>query len=124
MGRQKPNKPKRTRAMFGSREMDIAVSEAVRMSLDSNKITAATQGVEALSGFLTVRDFSSFDDFLFALEWLRDIPVTMFVVFPDVIEIECRLANLPNIDKGTQILDPATRRTVRVYRYATTEENK
>lgn len=123
MGRQKPNKPRRERPMFGSSEMDIAVSEAVRMALESNSIAAVTQGTGALSGLMTVRDFASFDDFVTALEWLRDVPVSMFVVFPDVIELECRLANLPNIDKGTPLLDPHTRRTVRVYRYANNEES-
>lgn len=123
MGRQKKNKPRRERAMFGSAEMDIAVSEAVGMALRSNSIAAVTQGVEALSGLLTIRNFSSFEDFAFALEWLADIPVTMFVVFPDVIELECRLANLPNIDRGTPLLDPHTRRTARVYRYDNKENN-
>ncbi|WCH97056.1 hypothetical protein POD33_34965 [Streptomyces moderatus] len=122
MGRSKKNKPRRDRSMFGSSEMDIAVAEAVRMSMESNSIAAVTQGVEALSGLITVRDFVSFEDFDIALEWLRDIPVTMFVVFPDVIELECRLANLPNIDKGTPLFDPHTRRTARVYRYAANEE--
>ena len=123
MGRNKKNKPRRERPMFGSAELDVAVAEALRMALESNRITAVTQGVEALSGLITVRDFASFEDFDIALDWLTDIPVTMFVILPDVIELECRLANLPNLDKGTQMLDPHTRRTARVYRYATEEAN-
>lgn len=123
MGRNKKNKPKRSRALFGSAELDVAVSEAVRMALETNRIAAVTQGVEALSGLITVRDFASFEDFDIALEWLADIPVTMLVVLPDVIELECRLANLPNIDKGTPLFDPHTRRTARVYRYNHEETN-
>ncbi|MDX2833491.1 hypothetical protein [Streptomyces scabiei] len=123
MGRNKKNKPRRERSMFGSPELDVAVSEALRLALESNSIAAVTQGVEALSGLITVRDFASFEDFDIALEWLTDIPVTMFVIFPDVIELECRLANLPNIEKGTPMFDKHTGRTARVYRYATEEAN-
>ncbi|MEU3157743.1 hypothetical protein ABZ753_09305 [Streptomyces griseoincarnatus] len=123
MGRNKKNKPRRERSMFGSPELDVAVSEALRLSLESNSIAAVTQGVEALSGLITVRDFASFEDFDIALEWLTGIPVTMFVIFPDVIELECRLANLPNIDKGTPMFDKRTGRTARVYRFDTEEAN-
>ncbi|WP_327698861.1 hypothetical protein [Streptomyces sp. NBC_00459] len=123
MGRKKPNKQKRQRPLFGSLEMDIAVAEAMGMALMSNSISAVAQAHGALSGFMTVRNFASFDDFEAALEWLRDVPVTMFVILPDVIELECRLANLPNIDKGTPLFDPHTRRTARVYRYNNKENN-
>lgn len=122
MGRQKPNKPKRERPMFGSSEMDIAVYEAMGMALRSNSIAAVVQGSGALSGLLTVRNFDGFEDFLSALDWLTDVPVTMLVILPDVIELECRLSELPNIDKGAPLFDPHTRRTARVYRYAA-EEN-
>ncbi|MFZ4273263.1 hypothetical protein ACOZFM_11155 [Streptomyces arboris] len=123
MGRQKPNKPRREKPVFGSPELDIAISEAMAMSLESNSIAAVTQGEGPLSGFLTVRDFPGFEEFMSALEWLRDVPASIFVVFPDVIELECRLANLPNIEKGTPMFDTHTRRTVRVYRLDTKEGN-
>ncbi|GGQ10921.1 hypothetical protein GCM10010215_39950 [Streptomyces virginiae] len=118
MGRNKPNKPRRERSMFGSAEMDLAMSKAVNMALESNNITAVTRDEGRLKGLMTVRDFSSFDDFVTALEWVKDIPHTMFVVLPDVIELECRLAELPNIDRGTPMHDVRTGRTARVYRYA------
>lgn len=123
MGRKKPNKPRRERPMFGSSEMDIAVAEAVRMALKTNTVSAATRAHGPLEGLMTVRNFDTFDGVLEAMAYLEGLEADIFLIIPDVIELECRLANLPNIEKGTPLLDPNTRRTARVYRYANKESN-
>ncbi|WP_327747993.1 hypothetical protein [Streptomyces europaeiscabiei] len=123
MGRQKPNKPKRERAVFGSQEMDLCVAEAVQMALRTNTIAAATRAHGPLKGLLMVRNFDTFEGVLEAMAYLDTLDVDIFLVLPDVIELECRLANLPNIDKGTPMYDIESRRTARVYRYANKEQS-
>lgn len=118
MGRQKPNKPRREKPVWGSREMDICMAEAVKMSLRSNSVTAAT--CTRLSGradAMLVRNFEDFDSVIEAMAWLQNTDSDIFLVLPDVIELECRLAELPNLDKGTLLFDAATQRTACIYRY-------
>ncbi|MDW8804273.1 hypothetical protein P1P68_05575 [Streptomyces scabiei] len=123
MGRNKKNKPRRERSMFGSPEVDAYVSEAMSMAIRTNTISAAVRGRGRLEGLMVVRNFDTFDGVLEAMAYLEGLGADVFIILPDVIELECRLSELPNIDKGTLMLDPHTRRTARVYRYATEEAN-
>ena len=120
MGRHKPNRPRKQSRLFGTYEMDVAVKEGMQMALRSNSLVAIVESESRL--IRAARRFQSFEEFENALVLLDGMNVSMLVILPDVIEMECRLADLPNIDKGTGLFDKETCRTVRVYRYDRTTE--